>query len=91
MRRQLAIADKHVDFEDFFVPYTTTLDLNWSLPEDCVLLSMPTRDSDGPAGTTLQMNPAFEHHLRKLENWSLGTKFRTTFPHLVDESVRISA
>ena len=84
MRTQLALQETEVKFEDFFVPYTTTLSLNWHLPPDCVLIRSTSSDGD-----TLDINPAFEHHLRDLHNWSLGTRFAQTFPHLVDGTVRI--
>ncbi|PIA94579.1 hypothetical protein CB0940_08353 [Cercospora beticola] len=83
MRSQIALREGEVKFEDFFVSYTTTLSLNWPLPHDCVLLR------SGNDGATLELNPAFEHHLRDLNNWSLGTRFAQTFPLLVDSTVRI--
>ena len=85
MRRRLVEAP--VKFEDFFIPYTTTISLNWPLPNDCVLISMPSANPDDPPN--LSLNPAFEYHLRKLENWSLGTDFLKTFPQLIDETVTI--
>lgn len=30
------------------------------------------------------INPAFESHLRNLQNWSLGPSFRGTFPQFAD-------
>jgi hypothetical protein len=30
------------------------------------------------------INPAFESHLRDLNNWSLGPSFRGTFPQFAD-------
>lgn len=95
MRRQIAIGEREVKFEDFFVPYTTTLSLNWPLPQDCILLEAPpVADSNNSSeqqrlAGTLILNPAFEHHLRNLENWSVGSQFRASFPNLVDETVRI--
>ncbi|SMR48638.1 unnamed protein product [Zymoseptoria tritici ST99CH_1E4] len=49
---------------------------------------------DGAGGleegeATLSINPAFMEHLRDLRNWSLGSRFRNTFPFLCDGSVRI--
>ena len=85
MRRRLALSA--VKFEDFFVPYTTTLSLNWPLPSDCVLITVPSARPDEPPNVL--MNPAFEHHLRRLENWSLGADFQRIFPQLVDDSVTI--
>ncbi|KAF2215191.1 hypothetical protein CERZMDRAFT_109955 [Cercospora zeae-maydis SCOH1-5] len=83
MRSQIALREEEVRFEDFFVPYTTELSLNWPLPHDCVLLR------SGSDGAALELNPAFEHHLRDLNNWSLGPRFAQTFPTLVDGTVRI--
>jgi hypothetical protein len=45
----------------------------------------------GVAGETkvLSINPSFMAHLRDLRNWSLGSRFRNTFPFLCDGTVRI--
>jgi hypothetical protein len=37
----------------------------------------------------MEISPAFMNHLRDLRNWSLGSRFRNTFPFLCDETVRI--
>lgn len=64
-------------FDNFFIPFTTTMSLNWPYePTDC-LLSTPESDE-------LMINPVFERHLRKLENWSLGPTFANLFPALLD-------
>lgn len=63
-------------FESFFIPYTTTLSLNWPYePTDCLLPS----DSESE---DVQINPVFERHLRSLPNWSLGPAFAKAFPEL---------
>ena len=86
------------NFDTFFVPYTTTLSLNWPyLPTDVLLStsgpmhpnstnaqastpgSVSSGRDDGPE-PVWKMNPAFETHLRDLDNWSLGPNFRDTFP-----------
>ncbi len=41
------------------------------------------------AEDSVLMNPVFETHLRDLNNWSIGNMFKTEFPYLIDESVRI--
>ncbi|RYP76816.1 hypothetical protein DL771_001552 [Monosporascus sp. 5C6A] len=62
-------------FDDFFIPYTTTLSLNWPYePTDALLRS--------PDGSELLINPVFERHLRRLENWTLGESFDKAFPQL---------
>jgi len=64
-------------FDKFFIPFTATLSLNWPYePTDSLLSS--------PDGEELVINPVFEHHLRRLENWSLGPAFANAFPGLQD-------
>lgn len=62
-------------FEMFFVPFTTTLSLNWPYEETDTLLLVP--DSND-----VMINPVFERHLRRLENWTLGEAFANTFKSL---------
>ncbi|KAB5582684.1 BZIP transcription factor [Coniochaeta sp. 2T2.1] len=64
-------------FENFFIPYTTTLCLNWPYEAIDVLLQSPDTEE-------LMVNPVFERHLRRLENWTLGDAFAKAFPGLVD-------
>nr|XP_036584119.1 BZIP transcription factor [Colletotrichum truncatum]KAF6793508.1 BZIP transcription factor [Colletotrichum truncatum] len=62
-------------FDNFFVPFTTTLSLNWPYEETDTLLQVPDSDE-------VVINPVFERHLRRLENWTLGPAFHQTFPKL---------
>ncbi|KAK0378871.1 BZIP transcription factor [Colletotrichum limetticola] len=62
-------------FDNFFVPFTTTLSLNWPYEETDTLLQVPESDE-------VLINPVFERHLRRLENWTLGQAFNQTFPKL---------
>lgn len=62
-------------FENFFIPFTTTLSLNWPYEDTDTLLQ-------GPESDELMINPVFERHLRRLENWTLGEAFARTFPML---------
>lgn len=87
MRNQLALNDIDVKIDDFFVPYTRTLSVNWPLPHDCILLRASESGTDH--STSLEMNPAFEYHALNIDNWSLGQVFRDTFPHLIDERIKI--
>ncbi|KAK5118844.1 hypothetical protein LTR62_000053 [Meristemomyces frigidus] len=81
MRKQLSgVTPKK--FDDFFVPFTTTLSLNWPHGSETVLVA-----SGEEAG---RLSPGFEHHMRNLRNWSLGTSFQQSFPDLVNEEVRIA-
>ncbi|KAL3427608.1 BZIP transcription factor [Phlyctema vagabunda] len=63
-------------FDNFFIPFTTTLSLNWPYEPTDALLSSPETDE-------LMINPIFERHLRKLENWTLGPAFARAMPGLV--------
>lgn len=65
-------------FDNFFIPFTTTLSLNWPYEPTDTLLSMEGADGD------LIINPVFERHMRRLENWSLGPAFARAFPGLAD-------
>lgn len=62
-------------FENFFVPYTMTLSLNWPYEDTDTLLQ-------GPESDELMINPVFERHLRKHENWTLGDAFARALPML---------
>jgi hypothetical protein len=64
-------------FDNFFIPFTTTLSLNWPYEPTDTLLTSPETDE-------LMINPVFERHLRRLDNWSLGPAFANTFPGLAD-------
>lgn len=63
-------------FDNFFVPFTTTLSLSWPYEETDTLLQSPDSDE-------LMINPVFERHLRNLDNWKLGDAFAKAFPSLI--------
>ncbi|KAI3398773.1 hypothetical protein diail_8640 [Diaporthe ilicicola] len=62
-------------FEHFFIPFTTTVSLNWPYEDTDTLLQSPESDE-------LMINPVFERHLRRRENWTLGEAFARAFPAL---------
>ena len=62
-------------FENFFVPFTMTLNVNWPYEDYKVLLQSPD-------GKELMINPVFEEHVRRLDNWSVGTALKNAFPGL---------
>ncbi|KAI1447440.1 hypothetical protein F5Y02DRAFT_424545 [Annulohypoxylon stygium] len=62
-------------FDDFFIPFTTTISLNWPYEDTDTLLRSPD-------GGELLINPVFERHLRRFENWTLGEAFDVAFPRL---------
>ncbi len=62
-------------FDNFFIPFTSTLSVNWPYEDAYVLLASPTGDE-------LMINPVFEQHLGVLENWTLGPAFERAFPAL---------
>lgn len=62
-------------FDNFFIPFTSTLSVNWPYEDVDVLLA-------SPAGDELMINPVFERHLGRLENWTLGDAFDRAFPQL---------
>lgn len=64
-------------FDNFFIPFTSTVSVNWPYEPTDALLSSPDSDE-------LLINPVFERHLRSLENWSLGPAFAAAYPRLAD-------
>ncbi|KAI1471525.1 uncharacterized protein F4812DRAFT_181860 [Daldinia caldariorum] len=77
MREKLAKEYNPTDFlfDNFFIPFTTTISLNWPYePTDTLLQS--------PDGNELLINPVYERHLRRFENWTLGEAFDKAFPLL---------
>ncbi|KAH8820448.1 hypothetical protein F5884DRAFT_49652 [Xylogone sp. PMI_703] len=68
----------HYIFDDFFVPFTTTLSLNWPYAAMDTLISSPG------SGEEFMINPVFERHIRDLRNWTLGPVFTESFPKLAD-------
>lgn len=116
MRDTFCIDPMSVDFDRFFIPYTTTISINWPHnPRDVLIpaskahaytpvsASSPYSTTGSPAAHAHSnsannmfatpvgphddepwiMNPAFEAHLRNLNNWSLGPAFRAAFPHAI--------
>ena len=83
MRDRMVHLYPSIALENFFVPYTTTLSLNWPYDPSDTLLSLPDSDE-------LSINPVFERHLRDLSNWTLGPAFAKAFP-LLAETTKIKA
>ncbi|GAB7363799.1 hypothetical protein MBLNU230_g4366t1 [Neophaeotheca triangularis] len=75
-----------IRFEDFFVPFTTTLSVNWGYDRGDVLV--PSGNDSG-MGQDFLLNPEFEVHLKTMSNWSVGPQFSNAFPELMDENIRI--
>ncbi|RAR03606.1 bzip transcription factor protein [Stemphylium lycopersici] len=130
LRDKIIASQPPVSFENFFIPFTTTISLNWPYEHrDCLLPASAVRTStlsttssvtasspfsthvnagspQGPATPQPPstngpgamptigplpkeedqwlINPAFETHLRDLNNWTLGPSFRGTFPVFAD-------
>lgn len=64
-------------FDNFFIPFTSTLRLGWPYEETDTLL----QSADGEE---IMINPVFERHLRNNENWTLGEGFLRAFPSLAE-------
>lgn len=77
MRDRLVMSYHDYPFENWFIPFTRTLSVNWPYEATDCLLS--TGDSE-----ELIINPVFERHFRNLANWSLGKAFAESFPGLVE-------
>ncbi|RAK98594.1 bZIP transcription factor [Aspergillus ibericus CBS 121593] len=77
MRDRLVMSYHEYPFENWFIPFTRTLSVNWPYEAtDCLL-------SSGD-GDELMINPVFERHFRNISNWSLGPAFAEAYPSLVE-------
>lgn len=81
MREKLVRIHPNVPFDEFFIPYTTTVSVNWPYEARDTLLTIPGTEE-------LAINPVFERHLLDLGNWSLGPTFAKAHPALA-ETVKI--
>ncbi|EEP79606.1 hypothetical protein UREG_04452 [Uncinocarpus reesii 1704] len=77
MRDRMIASYTDYDFNNWFIPYTTTLSINWPYADSDTLLAIPNSEE-------YVINPVFERHLRNLNNWSLGPAFAKHYPGLVD-------
>jgi hypothetical protein len=77
MRDRIITSYQNYPFENWFIPFTSELSVNWPYEDtDCLLTA---GDSD-----ELVINPVFERHMRNLSNWSLGPCFAEAYPALAD-------
>lgn len=91
MRRKLILArtpGTRVNFDDWFVSFTYTLSVNWPYPASSCTIITPAANPEDPP--TVELNPTFEEHICRLENWSVGPEFANSFPELLDETVRVT-
>ncbi|KAI9851143.1 MAG: hypothetical protein M1838_004352 [Thelocarpon superellum] len=77
MRDRLVRDYDQYPFDDFFVPFTKTISVNW--PHDPMETFVPSSEPE-----QVIINPVFERHIRDLKNWSVGPAFATAFPRLAE-------
>jgi len=77
LRDKLVACYPRFPFDNFFIPFTTTVSLNWPYGPMNTLTAKPDSEE-------LTLNPVFEEHLRDLRNWSLGPAFAKAHPALAD-------
>lgn len=83
MRDKLVNSYKDHPFEMFFMPFTSGMSVNWPYdPTDCLI---STSDKEDPI-----INPVFERHIRRLDNWSVGPVLMEQYPDLQD-TARVKA
>ena len=78
MRDRLVMSHQNYQFENWFVPFTETISINWPYEATDCLLSTTTNSDD------LLINPVFERHFRNLNNWSLGPAFAEAYPEMAE-------
>jgi hypothetical protein len=73
MRDKLVDNYQNYEFESWFIPSTAWLSVNWPYePIDCLLSTSEKEE--------LTIDPVFECHIRRIENWSVGLTFVEAFP-----------
>ncbi|KAF3909211.1 hypothetical protein ABW20_dc0102477 [Dactylellina cionopaga] len=73
-RDEMAKHPEKYNNTEFSIPYTGTLSVNWPYdPLDTVMEQSPGE---------FVINPVFEAHIRKIENWSVGSKFAELYADL---------
>lgn len=70
-------------FDDWFIPLSTNLSLNWPYHDNDTLSYKSGSDE-------MLINPLFEQHVRNLDNWSLGPAFAEAYP-VVAECIKSKA
>ncbi|KAM7200508.1 AP-1-like transcription factor [Naviculisporaceae sp. PSN 640] len=68
--------DRSFTIDEFFIPFTSTLNLSWPYEETDTLLMSPD-------GSEVMINPVYERHMSRLSSWTLGEAYARTFPRLV--------
>ncbi|KAJ5576969.1 hypothetical protein N7535_003895 [Penicillium sp. DV-2018c] len=77
MRDRIITSYQSYPFENWFIPFTSELSVNWPYEDmDCLLSAGDSEE--------LVINPVFERHMRNLSNWSLGPCFAEAYPALAD-------
>ena len=101
LRDKLTQNHRNYPFENWFIPFTSEISINWPYePTDCLLLSSSSTSlatasaesasvhgntpGDHTVDETPVINPVFERHVMRLENWSVGRTFVDAFPELQD-------
>ncbi|KAJ5188336.1 Protein of unknown function DUF3425 [Penicillium cf. griseofulvum] len=75
MRDKIIINYQNYPFENWTIPFTRGLSVNWPYEDtDCLLSAGDSEE--------LVINPVFERHMRNLSNWSLGLSFAESYPSL---------
>ena len=81
MRDKVLANYQDYPFENWFIPFTSGLSVNWPYEASDCLLKMPGAGGEAEEGEAV-LNPVFERHLRRLENWTVGPGLMEAFPQL---------
>jgi len=84
VRDRLISDQEKYPFDNFMVPYTTTMSVNWPYGDEACIIEAGTRgvQTEGQL-PALVLSPQFEAHMRDIGNWTIGPAFAKTFPELV--------
>lgn len=81
MREFLVRNQELYNVEEFGAFHSTSVSVNWPYSSDCVLIEAGD-DTTKEGDKVLNLNPAFEEHVRDLRNWTAGPRFTQRYPEL---------
>lgn len=72
--------DKYT-FAEFSEVYSSNVTISWPHNELDIIVDLPGTQSHGQAAQAV-VNPIFERHIRKLDNWTVEEAFGRIYPEM---------
>lgn len=76
MRAYLINQQENFEYEEFLTFYTAALTVSWPYPTTDIIISCASES----CCSEVKINPIFEHHVMRLDTWTLKDSFLERFP-----------